>query len=297
MKKIVFFLFYTNLIFSQELSSENFYWPFYHSQNIESVIGVKKCYIRQEPSLNGKLLDSLSIGYKVNVLENTTKTTTINGLNLSWVEIEYIYNSEIKKGFLWKGCLALGVSKRNGVVFLTTIDSKFTKKIKEGGFEYNPHFCNISVKAVNQNYQLLDTFTIAKQLDESMFFENSTINGWGLKNVNSIYRISLSGEACGIPTYHYYFGWTGKKILLLPQKYQVGDAGIFYHTEEFIFPNEKKGEQNTIIKQIIEAEIIDENIADNKFLVKKELEYYSWNGMTFKLIKTKKIKPYIQIEN
>ena len=126
------------------------------------------------------------------------------------------------------------------MVFLTTIDSKFTKKIKEGGFEYNPHFCNISVKAVNQNYKLLDTFTIAKQLDESMFFENSTINGWGLKNVNSIYRISLSGEACGIPTYHYYFGWTGKKILLLPQKYQVGDAGIFYHTEEFFFPNEKK---------------------------------------------------------
>jgi hypothetical protein len=143
----------------------------------------------------------------------------------------------------------------------------------------------------------LDTFTIAKQIDESMFFENSTINGWGLKNVNSIYRISLSGEACGIPTYHYYFGWTGKKILLLPQKYQVGDAGIFYHTEEFIFPNEKKGEQNTIIKQIIEAEIIDENMVDNKFLVKKELEYYSWNGMTFKLIKTKKIKPYVQIEN
>ena len=59
---------------------------------------------------------------------NTTETTTINGLNLSWVEIEYIYNSEIKIGFLWKGCLALGVSKRNGVVFLTTIDSKFIKK-------------------------------------------------------------------------------------------------------------------------------------------------------------------------
>jgi hypothetical protein len=38
-------------------------------------------------------------------------------------------------------------------------------------------------------------------------------------------------------------------------------------------------------------------MADNKFLVKKELEYYSWNGMTFKLIKTKKIKPYVQIEN
>lgn len=297
MKKVLLFLFYSNLIFSQDLSSENFYWPFYHSQNTVGVIGVKKCYIRQEPSLNGKILDSLNIGFKVNVLNNTTETSTINGLNLSWVEIEYYQNNQSKKGFVWKGFIALGSSKKNNILFLTTIDSKFNKKIKEGGSVYNTVFCNVSVKAVNEHHQILDTFTMPKQLDESQFFENSTINGWGLKNVNSIYRISLSGEACGIPTYHYYFGWTGKRFLQLPQKYQVGDAGVFYHTEEFIFSNEKKGEQNTIIKQIIEAEIIDENAEDNKFLVKKEFKYYSWDGSTFKLFKTKKVKPYIQIEN
>ena len=84
--------------------------------------------------------------------------------------------------------------------------------------------------------------------------------------------------------------------MLLPEKYEVGDAGVFYHTEEFIFPNEKKGMQNTIIKQIIEAEIIDENAEDYKFLIKKEVEYYSWNGLNFKLVRKNKFKPYIQTE-
>lgn len=297
MKKILFFLLFSNFIFSQEVASENFFWPFYHSQNIEGIIGVKKCYIRKEPSTLSRPIDSISIGSKVNVIRNTKETTLIKGLNLSWVEIEYKENNQIKKGFLWKGCLALGYSKRNNILFLTTIESKFSNKKREQDYEYNANFCQLSIKALNDNNQILDVFNLSKQLDESQFFENSTIRGWGLKNVNFIYRISLSGEACGIPTYHYYFGWNGKKIILLPEKYQVGDAGVFYHTEEFVFPNEKKGKQNTIIKEIIEAEIIDENADDNKFLINKEIEYYSWNGMNFKLIKRNKFKPYIQIEN
>lgn len=296
MKKILLFLFFSNFIFSQEVASENFFWPFYHSQNIEGIIGVKKCYIRKEPSTLSRPIDSLSIGSKVIVIRNTKETTLIKGLNLSWVEIEYKENNQIKTGFLWKGCLALGYSKRNNILFLTTIESKFSNKKREQDYEYNANFCQLSIKALNNNNQILDVFNLSKQLDESQFFENSTIRGWGLKNINFIYRISLSGEACGIPTYHYYFGWNGSKILILPEKYEVGDAGVYYHTEEFIFPNEKKGMQNTIIKQIIEAEIIDENAEDYKFLIKKELEYYSWNGLNFKLVRKNKFKPYIKTE-
>jgi len=59
--------------------------------------------------------------------------------------------------------------------------------------------------------------------------------------LNAIYRISFSGEACGIPTLHYYFGWNEKEFLELPEKYDVGDAGVYYHTEEFVFPKEKGG--------------------------------------------------------
>lgn len=294
---LLLILLFSNFTFSQEISSENYFWTFNNNSNVEGVIGVKKCYVRKEPKTNSDLLDSLLVGNKITITSNSSESTVINGLNLSWVEIEYIKNNQIKKGFIWKGFIALGSSKKKDILFLTTIDSKFTKKVKEGGFEYSAEFCKISVKAVNENFKIIDEKSFSKQLSESQFFENSTINGWGLKNVNAIYRISLSGQACGIPTYCYYFAWTGKKILFLPEKYIVGDAGIFYHSEEFIFPNEKKGVSNTIIKQIIEAEIIDENAEDNKFLVKKEIEYYSWDGVSFKFVKRKKIKPFVQIEN
>jgi hypothetical protein len=299
MKKFILFLLFSNFIFSQEIPSENYFWEFnYLNENgLEAVIGAKNCYIRQEASSNSELLDSLQIGNKIKVIKNTNETLNIKGLNLSWVEIEYSKNNQIKTGFLWKGFIAVGNATKENTTFLTTIDSKYSKKVQRDDYEYEGDFYRISVKAINSENQIISEKSFSKELSESHFFQNSAISSWGLKDLNSIYRISFSGEACGIPTLYYYFGWNEKEFLLLPEKYDMGDAGVFYHSEEFVFPNEKGGQTNTIIKTIKEAENTDENTNTYDFLVTKTTEYYSWDGKSFKLIKTKKLKPYIEKEN
>lgn len=297
MKKIIFLLLFTNLIFSQEIASENYFWSFNYEGKTEEIIGVKNCYIRQDSTTNSQLLDSLQIGTKIKVLKNTTENLTIKGLNLSWVEIEYSKNNQIKTGFLWKGFIAVGNTTKGNTTFLTTIDSKYSKKIQRDDYEYERDFYKISVKAINSENQIISERSFSKELTESHFFQNSAISSWGLKDLNSIYRISFSGEACGIPTLYYYFGWNEKEFVLLPEKYDMGDAGVFYHSEEFIFPKEKGGQTNTIIKTIKEAENTDENSNTYDFLVTKTTEYYSWDGKNFKLIKTKKLKPYIEKED
>lgn len=299
MKKIIFFLLFANLIFSQEIPSENYFWEYnYNTENgIEAVIGVKNCYIRQDSTANSQLLDSLQIGNKIKVVKNTTENLNIKGLNLSWVEVEYYKNNEIKTGFLWKGFIAVGSVTKGNTTFFTTIDAKYNKKVQRDDYEYDGDFLRISIKAINVENKIINEKSFSKEISESHFFQNSAISGWGLKNLNSIYRISFSGEACGIPTLHYYFGWNGKEFLELPEKYDVGDAGAFYHTEEFVFPKEKGGQPNTIIKNITEAENTDDSLENYTFLVKKSTEYYSWDGKNFKLINTKKLKPYIEKED
>lgn len=299
MKKLLLFLLFTNFIFSQEIPSENYFWEYnYNTESeIKTVIGVKNCYVRQDSTANSQLLDSLQIGTKIKVKKNTTENLNIKGLNLSWVEIEYSKNNQIKTGFLWKGFIALGNITKGNTTFLTTIDTKYSKKVQRDDYEYEGDFYRISVKAIDSENQIISEKSFSKELYESHFFQNSAISSWGLKDLSSIYRISFSGEACGIPTLYYYFGWNGKEFLELPEKYDVGDAGAFYHTEEFVFPKEKGGQPNTIIKNINEAANIDENSDSYTFLVNKSVEYYSWDGKSFKLIKTKKLKPYIEKEN
>lgn len=109
---LLLILLFSNFTFSQEISSENYFWTFNNNSNVEGVIGVKKCYVRKEPKTNSDLLDSLLVGNKITITSNSSESTVINGLNLSWVEIEYIKNNQIKKGFIWKGFIALGSSKK-----------------------------------------------------------------------------------------------------------------------------------------------------------------------------------------
>ncbi len=295
MKKIILFLLFSNFIFSQDFPFENYFWELnYNNENgTQAIIGAKNCYVRQDSSANSSLLDSLQIGNKIKVIKSTEEYLNIKGLNLSWVEIEYSKNNQIKKGFIWKGFIAVGNATKENTTFLTTIETKYSKKIQRDDYEYDGEFFRISVKAINTENQILGEKSFSKELSESHFFQNSAISSWGLKDLNSIYRISFSGEACGIPTLHYYFGWNGKELLELPEKYDVGDAGVYYHTEEFIFPKEKGGQPNMIIKNIEEDEEVGE-AKDSSYTiheVKKSSEFYSWDGKKFKLIKTTKQKP------
>lgn len=294
MKKIFLFLVFSNFIFSQKIPSENYFWSFQYEGKTEAIIGVKNCYIREDATSNSQLLDSLQIGNKIKILKNTEEYLNIKGLNLSWIEIEYYKNNQIKTGFLWKGFIAVGSTTKGNTTFLTTIDSKYSKKVQQDDYEYNGDFYKISIKAIDGENQIIGGKSFSKQISESHYFQNSVISNWGLKDLNSIYRISFSGEACGIPTYHFYFGWNGKEFLELPEKLDVGDAGVYYHSEDFIFPKEKGGQANTIIKEIVESENIDPESDDYIFKVSKEIEYYSWDGKNYKLLKTKKLKPYIE---
>jgi hypothetical protein len=145
------------------------------------------------------------------------------------------------------------------------------------------------IDAVSKNIR---SKTFTQDLGESAYFEQSVIDNWGLQNINNIYRISFSGQACGVPTYYHYFGFNDNEILTLPQKHEVGDANAFYHSESFIFPKEKGGKPNTIIKQIEEAENIDEDFEKSIFKITESTEYYSWDGKKAVLTRSNKKKPY-----
>jgi hypothetical protein len=287
MKHILIFLLNISALqsFSQESSYQNYYWN--GGENYEAMIAATNCYVRETPSLNGILLDSLQVGKEIKVIKSTTNDLKIKGINVSWVEIEYTNKASIlSKGFLWKGFLAVGFTKKGENIYLTAIDKIETKKEKD--FEI-PNF-SIVVKILDANNLILDQKTIQKNITESASFDGKAIGDLGLKNLQDIYRISFNGEACAIPSLFYYFGWNGSKLILLPEKYSVGDAGVFYHTENFVFPKEKGGKPDLIIKQIEEAESTDENA--EVFSITEHKEIYTWDGENATFLKKEKTRKY-----
>jgi hypothetical protein len=285
MKKLflILILLLVTISYSQEEYSHNYYWNI--SDNSEAIIGVNKCKVLVNSDANSEVLDSLKLGTKVIVLKTTENLFKNKGINVSWVEIKFKNKSgETKTGYLWKGFLALNFIKKQGLTYLTTIDK--IENFKSGAY-INDRF-SISVKILNNKNQLLNQISIKKPLSESTYFENKTIGSLGLSKLKNIYRISFSGESCGVPTLYYYFGWNGNKLLLLPEKMNVADADVYYHSEEFIFPSEKGGKPDSIIKKIEEAELIEET--SGIYNITNGEEIFKWNGEKTILFKKSKLK-------
>ncbi len=242
----------------------------------EGIVGVANCYVRDIPSTSGKLIDSLQLGKSVVVKKLTEKTQKIKGIDMNWVEIQYMYDGLTKKGYLWLGFLALDFKTTENLVFLTALERVNVKKVDE---DYTGSEYVLGIKVLDQNRVLLDSKEIRKNIIESHFHQQNLMGNYGLQNIQKIYRISFSGEACGIPTYYFYFGWTGKKLLVLPEKMSVSDAGVYYHSETFIFPNEPGGKAGHIFKVVEEAEE-QESSNENESVMEEQVwkETYTWDG-------------------
>jgi hypothetical protein len=279
--------------FAQEEVTHDYYWGYPEIGDYAAIVGAKNCYVREAPDVGSKLLDSLQLGHEVRVVKSSENHLVIKGLNLSWVAIEFKNSlGESKTGFLWKGFLALHFLKNNQNTFLTTID-KVEKKTESENYQID--YFSITTKVLDTNNKIIDQKTIQKSIADSYYFDNKLLGNMGLRGLQDIYRISFNGEACGIPSLFYYFGYSGQKFLELPSKYQVGDAGAFYHSENFIFPSEVGGKPDFILKNIEEAVNDDETGEKNTFVfdVTKHTEIYKWNGQKAVFVsktKTKKLK-------
>jgi hypothetical protein len=298
--KILFFILFLNYFGfaqQQEIHSENFFWPYEYNLPIDGIIGEKKCYVRENPSINNTPIDSLEIGSSIKVLTESESNLTFRGLTLPWVEIEYQKANETKKGYLWKGFIALGESHYGNIRFITSLNKKTNKKVTENNdgykYDYLKTFYDFKISVCNASNQIIADKTFEHSITDNYFFTNSTIDNCGLKDVVSIYQAVFNGEACAVPTEYKYFYWNGKNLDFLLEKYNVGDTNAYYYSEDVIFPNENGGRANTIIKQIEEAVNIGDTFTSSKFQIKKSTQYFSWNGKKIKLIKTLRKKPYI----
>lgn len=292
---IIILLLFQLKTYSQERSSHNYYWNEYDSY--EAIIGVKNCYVREKPSINANLIDSLQIGKPIKVVKSTEDELEMKGLKVSWVEIEYQTSlGTTAKGFLWKGFVAVGYHNEGNYIYLTTID-RVEKKLESENYQVDNF--SITVKILDERNEIIGQKTTKKAIGDSHYFQNKTIGSLGLKELKNIYRISFSGEACGVPSFFYYFGWNGKEFIELPEKYEVGDAGVFYHSENFIFPKEVGGKPNLIIKTIEEAENDDETGDNNTYVfdVTKQTENYKWNGKKAVFVSKSKPKKFKRKEN
>ncbi|KUJ49995.1 SH3 domain-containing protein [Chryseobacterium sp. JAH] len=272
---ITVFLFVLQLSSAQEAVYANGVFNF--EENKTQKIFTDFTRVRQEPKVTSKIVDSLPSNHQVSIIKKDETVLQLGERSSNWYKISYQKNNQSVEGYIWGANLCIGYRNKNGHDFLFGISKTVEKKDKKFNQNYKQNIA--SVKAFEGN-ALVDEVFFETGLGESLSYGTFTIeSNHKLRNVDFTLKATVSGEACGIAGYDQYILFTNKKLIALPQLMNVGDADIYHHSEEFIFPNDNGGISNAFIFKMEEMEK-DEN---DKEKTKRLSKIYHWNGNSFKL--------------
>lgn len=233
--------------------------------------------VRQEPNLNSQILDSLQTNQPILIIKKDEKILHLGERSSNWYKVSYQKANQTLEGYVWGANLCIGYRNKDGYDFLFGISKTIDKKDKEFNQNYKQNIA--SIKAVQENV-LIDEVFFETGSGESLSYGTFTIeSNHKLKNVDFTLKAMVSGEACGIASYDQYVLFKNKKLIALPQLMNVGDADVYHHSEEFIFPNDKGGIPNAFIFKMEEMEK-DEN---EKEKTKRLSRTYLWDGSSYKL--------------
>lgn len=235
--------------------------------------------VRKEASVSAQITDSLQVNQPVMVLQKveTVPVLKLGERNANWYKISYQKGDVTSEGYVWGGNLCVGYRNKNGYDFLFGLSKTIDRKIKTLNETEKQNIAGIKVMEGNT---LIDEVYFDTGRGEELSTAAFNIeSNHKLQNVEFTLKAMVSGEACGIATYDQYVLFKDKKLIALPQLMNVGDAGAYYHSEEYVFPNDKGGISDAFILKVEDMET-DEKERETK---KRSSKTYLWNGSSYRL--------------
>lgn len=270
---------FTAPLFAQDQEQEFIFNTWSLNKDDSRYIFADTALVRISPDTKQAPIDTLLAGddiTAVNIL--SAKMLTLKGLTLPWVQVKYNKNGVEKEGYVWEGLISFTPMRRGDMKFIFAYDRRVDTLIDQR--EQSQYI--VKLKAVQAGKLLATTSFRIFDGESAGFCYAKVMSGLGLSNVLNIVSVGFGGAACGVPTDYYYFAWMKDGCFAsLPGRMEVGDAGVYYHEESFIFPGEKDGQPDIIVLKMHEEEETDkvDKNGEPVMAVKEASTKYSWDGV------------------
>jgi len=286
MKKLLLLLF---ISLSNTLHAQDFpdmrSWSLY-ADSTERYIFADTAFVRLTPDTKQAPIDTLLAGDNITIISTTPNALTIRGLRGPWLQVSYQKNGEAKNGYIWQGLVSCAPMRRGDIKFVYGIERRADSAYTSDQGKDTMRRYLVRLKVIQNGSILAKTAFVTDDDESANFSMGKVMSGMGLTNVQHIVVVTFSGEACAIPTYDYYFALTkDNQLVRLPEKTNIGDAGVFYHAESFTFPNEKNGKPDMMIWDMVEEEATEKLDKDGNEILKvtgKKTVNYTWDAVNSK---------------
>lgn len=263
--------------FSAQVSEEIYPDPIFDfTENKTQKIFTDWTRIRKDPDVKSQILDSLPTNQQVMILKKEDAVLKLGERGANWYKVSYQKGDLVSEGYVWGANLCVGYRNKNGYDFLFGLSKTIDRKNEYNQIEKQ----NIAgIKVIEGNTLIQEVYFDAGRGEELRSATFNIESDHKLQNVEFTLKASTSGDACSIASYDQYVLFKDKKLITLPRLASVSDAGVFYHSEEFIFPNDKGGIPNAFILKTKDMELDDKD-QEKKTQSSKT---FLWNGSSYKL--------------
>jgi hypothetical protein len=225
-KIIIFLLLITNLSFAQETKYHNPYSDL-KSGGYYSLFG-NDVKFRKLPDTSSEIIELLKIGTEIQIIEKSSETLNYNGIESPFYKVKH----KEKTGYILGGLISLEKKEFNKSEYL------FTYKKTDNNF-------SIIIRHLNENSEL--TESVSKLYTHE--FSIDIFNNKGIEGIENILFINYLAEACGIDGGGIFFFQTENELKKTFEIRQISDGGVYWLSENLIFPTDEKGIKGKIVYQ------------------------------------------------
>lgn len=246
-------------------------------EDTEAYVFKNEALVYLTPSMDGKAINKLPIGYPVVILEELESSVTVDGYAQNWVRITFDKDGESHEGYVLEGSLSMVAvsfypgSSENHLWFLWSILSNDevdylmseAKVVQDGKMISAAKFTPIYTDFIPD---MGFDYTVSGQVMEDEGFSPSAV----------LFVLTFVYEACGFVNGDILVTWNGSELNYAFEATSVAEAGVFHWDSELVFPGSQGGKKNQI-SVISTQEEFNEDIDDYE-LLSKQTKVYTWDG-------------------
>ncbi len=241
-----------------------------------------KVNIREEPSINAKVVATLTIGDPMEIIAAAETQYTVNDYTTNWYQVAFEYEGEVIQGYVWGGLISIvslplqTFDEENFDVFVFSIT----------GFDEEQGFTGEARIAKDGGIISKVSFDIISHVElEGSGYSHSisgiALDDAGFSQLDNIFVLSFMYAACGVANGDVLLFWNGNKLSYGAEGVSISEADVFSQTFDFYFPSEIEGSPDYLIHVQSFDEYYDDVAPENT------VRLYKWNGKSLEQIHDK----------
>ncbi|HNW89908.1 MAG TPA: SH3 domain-containing protein [Bacteroidales bacterium] len=204
-----------------------------------------KVNIREADSPNSAILCNLPIGTPMTTISRSEKSYESNGISANWYHVGFYSDGKYCTGYVWGNLISHASIpfSENGENCLFVCAP--VSRSEEDGLK-------MTAKIIS-NGKILNSLSftpIYTEMSGSGTFEyclsGSRLDKSGFTGVSKIFAVSFEYGACGYANGDILFFRAGNNLVEFAKAIRVSEAGIFNVSYNYIFPQYKGGDDNTL---------------------------------------------------